>query len=167
MTSDNTRTRAERHNATISYPSDTELVITRTFSAPRDLVWRAMTTPEHIRRWYGCEMGEMTICDVDLRVGGSWRYGVTVDGRRFVFSGEYEVLEPPTRLVSTERFENMPGAEYHATLTLDEVDGITHYRNHLRYPNREMRDGHVNSGMEYGMNKGLDAMEKIAVDLAG
>lgn len=156
-----------QYNATISYPADTELLITRTFAAPRDLVWAAMTSPDHIRNWYGCGMAEMTVCEVDLRVGGSWRYVMTdPEAGPMAFSGEYLTVEPPAKLVSTERYENIPGAEYHTTVTLEEIDGVTHFRNHLRYPNQQMRDGHVNSGMEFGMNKSLDRLEEIAVELS-
>ncbi|MGV1007676.1 MAG: SRPBCC family protein [Dermatophilaceae bacterium] len=146
---------------------DTTLVLTREFRAPRTLVWAALTSPEHVRQWYGCQMGEVTTCDIDLRPGGRWHYVLTSpDGHEDSFSGEYRELDPPARLVTTEGYDNIPGAAYLSTVTLDEADGVTTFRNVLEYPATEVRDGHVGSGMEYGMNASLDALERLVVALA-
>jgi uncharacterized protein YndB with AHSA1/START domain len=100
------------------------------------------------------EPGDMKVCDIDLRVGGKWHYVLAGEpgAEDHSFSGEYLEIDAPTRLVSTEGYDNMPGAVYHVTVTLEEVDGVTTLRSHLRYPSKESRDGHVGSGMEYGMN---------------
>ena len=148
--------------ATVTYPSDTELVITRDFAAPATLVWDALTQPEHVVNWYGMEEGALKVCEIDLRVGGRWHYvlGGGEEGDHS-FSGEYQELDPPVRLVSTESYDNMPGATYLATMTLTESDGVTTLRSHLTYPSQEMRDGHVNSGMEYGMNITYNRLEEL------
>ena len=153
--------------ATVSYPSDTELVITRTFDAPRELVFAAITQPEHVRAWYGMSEDGMLVCDIDFRVGGSWHYVLAGEpgGDDHSFSGEYLEIDAPTRIVNTERYDNMPGAEYVATLTLDEADGATTLTNHLRYPSQELRDGHVSSGMEYGMNISYGRLDTLLAKL--
>lgn len=146
---------------------DTTLVLTREFRAPRELVWASITTPEHVRRWYGCGMADLTTCDIDLRVGGRWHYVLTAPtGSEDSFSGEYRELDPPTRLVTTESYDNIPGAEYVSTVTLEEADGVTTFRNVLEYAAKEMRDGHVESGMVYGMNMSMDALERLVETLA-
>jgi uncharacterized protein YndB with AHSA1/START domain len=146
---------------------DTTLVLTREFRAPRELVWAAITQPEHVRRWYGCGLADLTTCDIDLRVGGTWHYVLTSpNGSEDSFSGEYRELEPPARLVTTESYDNIPGAEYVSTVTLEEADGVTTFRNVLEYAAKEIRDGHVGSGMEYGMNMSMDALERLVEELA-
>ena len=110
----------------LAFPSDRETVITRTFAAPRKLVFAAMTQPEHVRQWYGLHDQTMKVCEIDLRVGGKWRYVVQMpDGNEFAFSGEYLEITPPERLVSTEWFEAIPGSVYVATVTFPEQDCTT------------------------------------------
>ena len=156
-----------RDAATISLPSDRETVIEREFDAPRALVWEALTKPEHVRRWYGLRAHRMTVCEIDLRPGGRWRYAQeTADGQEFAFSGEYREIEPPARLVSTEGWEAMPGHEYVSTVTLDEVDGRTKLRTHLVYQSQEDRDGHLQSGMEPGMNETFDRLAELLPAIA-
>jgi uncharacterized protein YndB with AHSA1/START domain len=153
--------------ATITLPSDRELVIEREFDAPRRLVWKALTTPEHVRQWYGLRSMTMTDCQIDLRPGGRWRYAQsTPDGQEFAFSGEYREIVAPERIVSTEGWEAMPGHEYLSTLTLDEVDGRTKLRTHLLYQSQEDRDGHIQSGMEGGMNETFDRLAELLPTLA-
>jgi uncharacterized protein YndB with AHSA1/START domain len=153
--------------ATITLPSDREVVIEREFDAPRRLVWEAMTKPEHVRRWYGLRSMRMTVCEIDLRPGGRWRYAQeSPDGKEFAFSGEYREIEPPERLVSTEGWEAMPGHEYVATLTLEEVGGQTKLTNRLVYQSKEDRDGHLQSGMEPGMNETFDRLAELLPTIA-
>jgi uncharacterized protein YndB with AHSA1/START domain len=154
--------------ATVTYPTDTELLITRDFPAPAELVWQALTQPEHVRNWYGMEEGGMKTCEIDFRVGGTWHY-VLQGGEEgdYSFSGEYREIEPHTRFVFTESFDNMPGASYLVTVTLEEHDGVTTLRSHLQYPSQELRDGHVASGMEYGMNITYNRLEELLVALQG
>jgi uncharacterized protein YndB with AHSA1/START domain len=163
-----TTTDRTAQKATVTYPSDTELVITRDFAAPAALVWDAVTQPEHVRQWYGMSEGALKTCEIDLRVGGRWHYVLGGgDEGDHSFSGEYREVEPPQRLVSTESYDNIPGASYVVTLTLDEHDGVTTLRSHLVYPTQEFRDGHVNSGMEYGMNISYNRLEELLDRLQG
>ena len=107
-------TSSTEYKATIELPADTDILITRTFQAPADLVYTAMTTPEHVRRWWGAGHGEVTTCDIDLRVGGTWRFVLTQpDGTEVAFSGEYLELDPPGRTVHTERYEAVPAPAEH------------------------------------------------------
>ena len=149
--------------ATITYPSQTELVISRDFSAPKSLVFEAITKPEHVRQWYGMSADGLKVCEIDFRVGGRWHYVLAGEpgGEDHSFSGEYLEIDAPDRFVSTESYDNMPGATYRATITLTEHDGVTTLRNHLVYPSQEWRDGHVESGMEYGLNISFNRLEEL------
>ena len=152
---------------TLTFPSDRETVITRIFAAPRALVFAAMTQPEHVRPWYGLHDHTMKVCEIDLRVGGKWRYVMQMpDGNEFAFSGEYLEIVPNERLVATEWFEAIPGADYVATVTFNEQDGQTTLTNHLRYKSPEHRDGHVNSGMEWGMRETFARLDAQLVEMA-
>jgi uncharacterized protein YndB with AHSA1/START domain len=155
--------------ATVTLPSDTQILITREFDAPRHLVWRAWTTPELVRRWWHANRGEMTVCEIDLRVGGKWRYAMDVEGFGEIgFHGEYREIVPDERLVSTEVYEGIPDAEANAavdTLTLEETDGRTHMTVLVEHPTKEGRDAHIESGMEDGMQDAMDLLEKVAVSL--
>lgn len=152
--------------AVVTLPTDTQILITREFDAPKHLVYRAWTTPELIKRWWGAERGDVTDVEVDLRVGGRWRYvTVTHDGFEFAFSGEYREIVPDERLVSTEVYEEMPEHEALNTLTLTEHDGRTTLRILVEHRSKESRDGHLNSGMEAGMQDALTLLERVAVSL--
>ena len=153
--------------AVVTLPTDTQILITRTFAAPRHLVYRAWTTPEFIRRWWSGDRGEVTIAEVDLRVGGMWRYVMTANGGfEVAFHGEYSEIVPNERIVSTEIFEAMPDAEALNTLTLVETDGRTTMTLLVEHTDREIRDAHINSGMEGGMQVSMDHLEQVAVSLA-
>lgn len=152
--------------ATVTLPSDTDILVQREFDAPRELVWEAMSTPEHLRRWYGCEETPLVECDIDLRVGGSYRNVTQLpDGSTFAFSGEYLELDPPARSVCTERFEPIPGAESVVTTTLDEHDGRTTMTVLMRFVSKQVRDGAIESGMEPGMLAAYDRLEELVLSL--
>jgi uncharacterized protein YndB with AHSA1/START domain len=155
--------------AKVTLPTDRQILITREFDAPKHLVYRAWTTPEHVRRWWPTDRGEMTVCEIDLRVGGSWRFVmVTPTGFEVGFHGEYRELVPDERLVSTEAYEGIPDPDGNAslnTLTLSETDGRTTMMVLVEHPTAEGRDAHINSGMEAGMQDALDLLEEIAVSL--
>jgi uncharacterized protein YndB with AHSA1/START domain len=157
-------------SATVTLPTDEQIVITREFEAPRHLVWKAWTTPELVKRWWHANRGEMTVCEIDLRVGGTWRYvSVTPDGLEVAFHGQYREIVPNERLVSTEVYEGIPDADEHAAmdiLTLTEVDGRTTLTVLVEHPTKEGRDAHINSGMEDGMQDAMDLLEQVAVSLA-
>src|SRR6266536_1673938 len=112
--------------ATVTLPTDEQILITRGFDAPKHLVYKAYTTPELVKRWWSANRGEMTVAEIDLRVGGRWRYVMVADGGfEVAFHGEYREIVPDERIVSTEVFEGMPDAEAVDTLTLTERDGRT------------------------------------------
>jgi uncharacterized protein YndB with AHSA1/START domain len=152
--------------AVVTLPADTQILITREFGAPRQLVYKAWTTPELIKRWWSGDRGEVTIAEVDLRVGGAWRYVMTANGGfEVAFHGEYREIVPGERIVSTDVFEGMPGAEAVTTVTFTEKDGRTTLAMLVQHATREHRDAHINSGMEDGMQEAMDHLEQIAVSL--
>jgi uncharacterized protein YndB with AHSA1/START domain len=152
--------------AKVTLPADEQILITREFAAPKHLVYKAWTTPELVRRWWNAKRGEVTTCEIDLRVGGTWRYVmVTPDGTEVGFHGEYREIVPNERIVSTEVFEGMPDAAALNTLTLAERDGRTTLTVLVEHSSKEHRDGHINSGMEAGMQDAMDLLEEVAVSL--
>jgi uncharacterized protein YndB with AHSA1/START domain len=153
--------------ATVTLPTDEQILITREFDAPRHLVYKAYTTPELVKRWWNAKRGEVTVAEIDLRVGGTWRYVmVTDDGFEVGFHGEYREIVPNERLVSTELYEGVPDGEPTLnTLTLTETDGRTTMTILVEAPSREVRDAIIDSGMEAGMQDAMDLLEEIAVSL--
>jgi uncharacterized protein YndB with AHSA1/START domain len=159
-------TAASGGTAMVTLPSDTQILITREFAAPKHLVYRAWTTPELIKRWWPANRGRMTVAQVDLRVGGKWRYVMIAHGGLEVaFHGEYREIVPNERLVSTEVFELMPDAEAVDTMTLVENGGRTTLTILVQHQTRENRDAHINSGMEAGLQDALDLLEQVAMGL--
>jgi len=141
-------------------------MITREFDAPKHLVYRAYTEPELVKRWWAGDRGEVTSIDIDLRVGGSWRYVMTANGGfEVAFHGEFTEITPNERLTRTEIFEGMPDAPALSTLVLTETDGRTLVEILVQHTSTENRDAHVNSGMEDGLQEALDYLEKVAVEL--
>ena len=158
--------------ATVTLPSDTQILITREFDAPKELVWQAWTTPELVRRWWHANRGEMTVCEIDLRVGGKWRYAmVTEDGLEVAFHGEYREIVPNERIVSTETYEGVSEGVSEAdattvnTATFTEADGRTTVTILVQAPSKASRDAIVESGMEAGLQDALDLLEEVAVSL--
>jgi len=155
--------------ATVTLPTDTQILITREFDAPKHLVYRAWTTPELVKRWWHANRGEVTLAEIDLRVGGVWRYvSRSEDGFEVGFHGEYREIVPNERLVTTEVYEGIPDADEHAaldTLTLTGSDGRTTLTVLVEHPTKEGRDAHINSGMEAGMQDAMDLLEEVAVSL--
>ena len=156
--------------AKVTLPAGNQILITREFNAPRRLVWRAYTEPELIKRWWSGEHGTVDSAEVDLRVGGKWRYVMTANGGfEVAFHGEYREIVPEERLVNTEAFEGIPDPDEHAalcTVTFTEKDGRTYYEMLVEHVNQEDRDMHINSGMESGMQESLDHLEKVAAGLS-
>jgi uncharacterized protein YndB with AHSA1/START domain len=150
----------------VTLPSDTEILIEREFNAPRHLVFKAFTTPELVRRWWAGERGDVTSIEIDLRVGGTWRYVMNAtEGFEVAFHGEYREIVPNERLVSTEVFEMIPDDYAVNTATFTETDGRTILSILVVHNSKDARDGHVNSGMEGGMQEAMDALERVAVSL--
>jgi uncharacterized protein YndB with AHSA1/START domain len=152
--------------AKVTLPEDEQILITREFDAPRHLAYRAWTEPELVKRWWGGELGEMTIAEIELRVGGVWRYVmVTDEGFEVAFHGEYREIVPNERIVSTEVYEGMPEGEALNTVTFTEMDGRTTLTILVEHASKEARDAHIDSGMETGMQEGMDLLEQVAVSL--
>jgi uncharacterized protein YndB with AHSA1/START domain len=149
----------------VSTPSDCEIELSRLFDAPRDLVFEAMTRPEHIREWWG-RLGDgysVPVCEVDLRVGGKWRFvNRTPKGEEAEFYGVYREIAPPDRLVFTEIFAPFPDAESVVTATYSDEGGRTRMRARCLYPSKEVRDMVLGTGMEGGAAKSYDRLEEVA-----
>jgi uncharacterized protein YndB with AHSA1/START domain len=160
---------ASSGTATVTLPTDEQILITREFDAPKHLVFKAWTTPELVKRWWHANRGEVTSAEIDLRVGGTWRYvSVTDDGFEVAFHGEYREIVPNERIVSTEAFEGVPDPDENATLntlTLAEADGRTTLTVLVQAPSKEIRDAIIESGMEAGMQDALDLLEQVAISL--
>jgi uncharacterized protein YndB with AHSA1/START domain len=157
--------------ATVTLPTDEQILIRREFDAPKDLVFKAFTTPELVRRWWHAKRGEVTVAEIDLRPGGKWRYVAVADGGVEVgFHGEYREIVPNERLVSTEVYEGIPqgdGPEQGTlnTATFTEADGRTTLELLVEAPSKEIRDAIIESGMEAGLQDALDLLEEVATSL--
>ena len=159
-------TATSRRTATVTLPADEQILITREFDAPRHLVYRAWTTPELVKRWWSANRGEVTTCEIDLRVGGAWRYVMVADGGfEVAFHGEYREIVPNERIVSTEVYEGMPDAEALNTVTFTEVEGRTILTILVQHTSKAHRDAHIESGMEAGLQDAMDLLEQVAVSL--
>jgi uncharacterized protein YndB with AHSA1/START domain len=158
--------------AVVTLPADTQILIVREFDAPKHLLYRAYTEPDLIKRWWSGERGEVTSVDVDLRVGGRWRYVMTAnEGFEVAFHGTYRELVPNERLVTTEVFEGVPveNEDEDAALnvvTFEEVDGRTTLTTLVECHTQVVRDMIIGSGMEGGMQEAMDRLEQVAISLA-
>jgi len=155
-------------SAKVTLPTDEQILITREFDAPRHLVYRAYTTPELVRRWWSGGRGEVTVCDIDLRVGGRWRYVLIAQGGfEVAFRGEYREIVSNERIVFTEIYEAMDdgGGGTLNTATFTEAGGRTTLELLTQTASREVRDMILESGMEAGVQDGMDLMEQIAISL--
>jgi uncharacterized protein YndB with AHSA1/START domain len=159
---------ASKGTAVVTLPTDTQILISRDFEAPAHMVYQAWTKPELIKRWWSARRGEVTLAEVDLRVGGAWRWVmVTEGGFEVAFHGEYRELIPNERIVCTEVYEGFPEADAEAvnTMTFTEKDGRTTLTLLVQHKNQEHRDAHINSGMEAGMQDAMDLLEQVAISL--
>ncbi len=157
---------ARKGTAVVTLPTDTQFLITRDFNAPRHLVYQAWTTPELVKRWWSARQGEVTVAEVDLQVGGRWRWVIVTDeGFEVGFHGEYRELIPNERIVYTEVYEGMPEGEAVNTMTFTEQHGRTTLTILVQHTSQEHRDAHINSGMEAGMQDALDLLEQVARSL--
>jgi uncharacterized protein YndB with AHSA1/START domain len=154
----------QQNGFSLTLPSDREILITRVFNAPRQLVFEAWTQPEHVKRWFGgCTPMVMTVCEIDLRVGGKWRYVLhdASNNTEHGFAGEYREIVRPERLVATERYEPVPNSDHLNTLTLSEQNGKTTLHILIQHQSQEQRDGHLQSGMETGLRETLNRLETV------
>jgi uncharacterized protein YndB with AHSA1/START domain len=157
-------------SAVLTLPTDTQILVTREFAAPKHLVYKAYTTPDLIKRWWSAKRGDVTVAEVDLRVGGKWRYAMVMEnGFEVAFHGEYRELVPNERIVSTEVYEGVPGgddAPALTTVTLSEKDGRTTLHLLIDAGSKQARDAIIESGMENGLQDALDLLEGVVVSLA-
>ena len=154
------------NSAKVTLPTDTQILITREFDAPKHLVWKAYTTPDLIARWWGGSHGKVTSAEVDLRVGGSWRYVLAAnEGFEVAFHGEFREISAPDRLVNTEIYEGAPEGVGVVTTTLTEAGGRTTLTQLCDYGDKTVRDAVIESGMEGGMQESMDELEQVAVSL--
>ena len=161
---------ASSGTARVTLPTDEQILITREFDAPRHLVYKAWTTPELVKRWWSGHRGEVTSAEIDLRVGGSWRYVMIASGGfEVAFHGEYREIVPDERIVTTEMYEGaepLPATDEPVnTITFTEIDGRTRLEVLTQCPSRELRDMIIDSGMESGMQESMDLLEQVAVSL--
>ncbi len=144
---------------TFSMPSDVEISMTRSFKAPRDLVFDVYSKPEHVQNWWGMRDTPMTVCEVDFRVGGRWRYViVSSEGATVAFSGEFTEIVRPVLIVNTEFFEDFPDNGSVVTTTFEEQDGLTTIISTTRYESQEIRDIVMATGMEEGASIMMERM---------
>jgi uncharacterized protein YndB with AHSA1/START domain len=158
--------------ATVTLPTDEQILITREFDAPKHLVYKAWTTPELVKRWWHANRGKVTVVEIDLRVGGAWRYVmVSDDGYEVAFHGEYREIVPNERIVSTEIYEGLPegvseeeGATVN-TVTFAEANERTMLALLMQAASKISRDAIIDSGMEAGLQDALDLLEQTANSL--
>lgn len=145
----------------VTLPSDREIALTRVFRAPRQLVYDAFSKPEILKRWFGPRGWSLVTCDIDLRVGGGFRFVLRgPDGRDMGMRGTYRELQPPERSVHMESFDDFPG-ESQVTAVFTEHDGETTLVATIEYPSKEVRDAVIQSGMEHGAAESYDKLSEL------
>ncbi len=163
---------ASTRTATLTLPTDEQILITRGFDAPKHLVFKAFTTPELVKHWWHANRGEVTVVEIDLRVGGRWRYVMVADdGSEVGFHGDYREIVPNERIVSTEVYEGLPeevteedGATVNTT-TFTEAGGRTTLTILIQAKSKVSRDAIIDSGMEDGLQDALDLLEQAAISI--
>jgi uncharacterized protein YndB with AHSA1/START domain len=157
---------ASKNTLTVTLPSDREIVLTRFFNAPRELVFKTLTDPTLIPKWWGPRATTTTVDKMDVRPGGTWRFIHHGPDGEFGFRGEYREIVPPERVVQTFEFEPMAGHISVETMTLEEVDGKTKMTTTSVFDSVEDRDGMLNSGMESGASETQERLEELLATLA-
>ena len=151
----------------VTTPTERELVMTRVFDAPRDLVFDALTKPELLQRWYGPVGWSLVVCEIDLRVGGAWRFvGRRPDGKEIGQRGVYREIVRPERLVNTESWEDWNPGELLVTAVLVEQGGKTTLTNTSLFPSKEVRDALIKSGMTSGAAETYDKLAEYLASVA-
>lgn len=162
------RPAANSHTFEVTTPSDTEIRMTRLFNAPPALLWEAMTKPEHIKRWWG-NLGDgysVPVCEVDLRVGGTWRFVNRYPGGEAAFHGVYREIDAPHRIVFTEIYEPFPDAESVVTGEYIDEGGKTRMVATITYPSKDVRDMVMGTGMATGAGLSYDRLDDLVTELA-
>ncbi len=148
----------------VTTPTEREIVLTRVFDAPRSLVFDAFTKPELLKRWFGPRGWSLVVCDIDFRVGGTWRFVLRGPGKDMGMRGVYREITAPDRAVHTESFDDFPG-ESLVTTVLVEDRGRTTLTATIRYPSQEIRDAVIKSGMEHGAAESYDKLAELFTSL--
>lgn len=151
----------------VTTPSEQEIGLERLFNAPRHLVFEVMTKPEHVKRWWG-QLGEgysVPVCEIDLRVGGKWRFVNRHPRGEAAFHGEYREISPPSRVVFTEIFEEFPDVVSVVTTVLSDEGGKTRLTATVRYPSQQVRDMVMSTGMSRGAGISYDRLEDLVAEL--
>lgn len=151
----------------VTTPSDQEIHMTRLFDAPRELVFEAMTKPEHVKQWWG-RLGEgysVPVCEIDFRVGGKWRFVNRHPRGEVTFYGEYLEIDPPGHVVFTEIFAEFPDTVSVVTADLSDEAGKTRLNARVRYPSQAVRDMVMSTGMAQGAGTSYDRLEDLLVEL--
>jgi uncharacterized protein YndB with AHSA1/START domain len=159
-----------RNKLVLTTPSDLEIKMEREFNAPRDLIFEAFTKPEHVRQWWGPCALMMTVCDMDVRVGGDYRYELQAeDGSISPFKGTYREITPPSKLVYTFIYDVEPYNSHTAVVTIafDDLGGRTKMTEVILCESNMARDGILGSGMEYGATMSMDQLEDLLARLQG
>lgn len=155
---------AERNaEVTVTLPSETEIRITRFFRRQRQVLFEAWTQPEHVRQWWGCNGSSVSVCEIDLRVGGSWKINMRVsDGSDQLFHGIYREIAPGERLVYSECYDEprVGRPEWLTTIIFEEIKGGTQLTHTIRHQSRQARDGHLQAGMEAGAAQTLRNLDE-------
>lgn len=159
-----------RGSAVLTLPGDTQILITRTFAAPPAQVWRVFTEPQFIERWWAGRRGRVTSVEIDLTVGGRWRFAMDADGVEVAFRGTYRDIVPGERMVCTEIYQAGPGATDQepgvlCTYTFAPSGSGTTLTLLSEAPDRATRDAIVASGMEGGMQEGFDLADELSAEL--
>lgn len=150
----------------VATPTEREIVMTRVFHAPRQLVFDAYSKPELLKRWFGPRGWSLAICEIDFRVGGSWRFVLRgPDGREMGMRGVYREIVAPERTVHSESFDDYPG-ESIVTAVLVEMDGKTTLTTTMLYESHEIRDAVIKSGMEHGAAESCDKLAELLETIA-
>jgi uncharacterized protein YndB with AHSA1/START domain len=154
---------------TVTLPSEREIAFVRVFERPRHLLFEAWTKPEHVRQWWGCDGSCLTVCDIDLRVGGAWRIVMRMpDGSDHPFRGVYREIVPNERLVYSECYDvpQIESPEWLTTVIFEDFEGGSHLTHSILHSSREARDGHLQAGMEAGTIQTLRRLDEHAAQMA-
>lgn len=145
----------------VTTPTEREIEMTRVFDAPRNLVYDAFSKPELLKRWFGPRGWSLVVCEIDFRVGGSWRFVLRgPDGKDMGMRGVYREIAAPNRSVHTESFDDFPG-ESVVTAVFVEDGGKTTLTATVLYPSQEIRDAVIRSGMEHGAAESYDKLAEL------
>lgn len=155
-----------KYDTTLSLPSDREILMTRKFDAPREIVWEALTDPDLIPRWWGFRTSTTEVKKMDVRPGGKWQYiSHTSDGEVWDFHGTYREVVVPEKLVYSFLFGDMPEGDGFVEITLVEKDGVTEMRDRSVFPSKEERDALIETGMESGARETYERLSELVAEL--